>query len=169
VPLNAIWGHRAAEMREQLYAAPTLQAGFALLERFLLARLWDAPRGFDVVHYAVAEIARQNGALSIRGLSEHIGISENHLATHFKRIIGIPPKELARFYRFARALHLIILTQSVNWARIARQSSFYDQSHFIKEFLVFTGHTPTDYLRLRRHLHSQNPEQAKSLGQMPID
>ena len=43
VTLDAIWDQYAAEIRERLYAAPTIQAGFALLERLLLDRLGEAP------------------------------------------------------------------------------------------------------------------------------
>jgi hypothetical protein len=34
VSLDAIWGTLAAELRDRLYAAPTIQARFALLEKF---------------------------------------------------------------------------------------------------------------------------------------
>ncbi len=169
VPLDAIWGHYAAEIRERLYAAPTVQAGFALFERLLLARLYEAPHGLDVVHYAIAETARYHGALSIRALSNHIGISQNHLGTLFKRMVGIPPKELARFYRFAHVLRSIDPTQPVDWMLIARQNHYYDQSHFNKDFVAFTGHTPTDYLHRRSRLLTENSEQTQNLGQLPID
>jgi hypothetical protein len=43
VPLDAIWQNYAAEMRERLHAAPSIQTGFALLEQLLLARLCEAP------------------------------------------------------------------------------------------------------------------------------
>jgi hypothetical protein len=39
VSLDAICGRFASELRERLYAAPTIQARFALLEQILLARL----------------------------------------------------------------------------------------------------------------------------------
>jgi len=168
VSLEAIWGHYAAEIRERLYAAPTIQAGFALFERLLLARLAEAPHGLDIVQYAIAEIARNHGVLSIRALSDHIGISQKHLLTQFKRMVGIPPKELARFYRFAQVLRSIDPIQPVDWTRIAYQSGYYDQSHLNKDFGAFTGHSPTDYLRLRRHFQAENPEQANNLGHMPI-
>src|SRR5687767_10955007 len=100
VPLDAIWGYFAGELREQLHAAPTTQAGLALLEQLLLARLSEAPSRLDVVQCAIAEIARQHGALSIRSLSDQVGISQNHLRMQFKRFVGVPPKEVARFYRF---------------------------------------------------------------------
>src|SRR5262249_28858708 len=93
VPAETIWGPFAAELRERLQAAPTIQAGLALLERLLLARLGEAPHGLKVVQFGVTEIARLHGAVSIRALSDQIGISQNHLLTQFQRMVGIPPKE----------------------------------------------------------------------------
>jgi AraC-like DNA-binding protein len=169
VPLDAIWGHFAAEIRERLYAAPTIPAQFALLEQYLLARLCEAPYGLNTVQYALAQIARQHGALSIRALSDQIGISQNHLGTQFKRLIGGTPKEVARLYRFQHALRSIDPTQPVDWTRVAHQSRYYDQSHFNKDFVAFTGHNPSEYLRLRRRVQAENPTRAKYLRELPID
>jgi AraC-like DNA-binding protein len=168
VPLDALWKD-AAEIRERLYDAPTIEAGFALLEQLLLERLCEASSGLAIVQHAIGEIACHHGTQPIRTLSDHIGISQNHLGTLFKRLVGIPPKELARFYRFAHLLGSIDPTQKQDWTLLAHQFCFYDQAHFNKEFMALTGHTPTTYLQLRRQLHSQNPEQAQNLGQMPID
>jgi AraC-like DNA-binding protein len=44
---------------------------------------------------------------------------------------------------------------------VAHQFCYHDQSHFIRDFKEFTGHTPTDYLRLRRRMHEENPDRAK--------
>jgi AraC-like DNA-binding protein len=169
VPVDAIWGQFAAEIRERLYAAPTPQAGLALLERLLLERLAEAPYGLDIVQFAIGQIARQHGTLSIRALSDHIGISQNHLLTQFKRMVGVPPKELARFYRFAHVVYSIDPTKSVDWGRIARQSRFYDLSHLNKDFVEFTGHSPSDYLRLRRRFHAENPNHSLDVGPLPTD
>jgi methylphosphotriester-DNA--protein-cysteine methyltransferase len=169
VPVDAIWGCYAAEIHERLYTAPTIQAGFRILEKLLLTRFCQSSHNLNVVQYAIAEIARHQGIVSIRALSDHIGMSQNHLGTQFKQMVGIPPKELARFYRFSQVLRSIDPAQPVDWTRIAHQAYFYDQSHFNKDFAAFTGHTPTDYLRLRRRVHAENPEQAQNLGQIPID
>ena len=169
VPLDVIWGRYAGEVRERLHAARTTQAGFALLEQQLLARLCEAPHSLDLVQYAVAEIARHQGALSIRALSDQLGISQNHLGTQFKRLVGIPPKEVARFYRFAHVLRLIDSAQPVDLTLIAHQSQFYDQSHFYKEFVGFTGHNPTEYVQLRRPVVIENPEHAHAYRNLPID
>jgi len=169
VPLDAIWGHYASEIRERLYTAPTIQSGIALLERLLLARLREAPHGLNVVQYAIKEIDQHHGALSIRVLSDQLGISQNHLGTQFKRLVGIPPKEVARFYRFAHVLRLIDSAQPVDLTLIAHQSQFYDQSHFNRDFVAFTGHRPTEYVQLRRRVEAENPEHARAYRNLPID
>lgn len=168
VSLDAIWGTFAAELRERLYAAPTIQARFALLEQFLLARLCEAPHGLKAVQYAVGEIARYHGALSIRELSNRMGLSQKHLITQFRQMVGCTPKELARLYRFAQVLEGIDPTQPVDWTLVAHQFCYYDQSHFIRDFRGFTGHTPTDYLRLRRQMHAEKPDRTQHLRLLPI-
>ena len=168
VSLEAIWGKCAAEIRERLYAAPTLQARFALLEDLLLARLCEAPRGLQAVQYAVTEIARRHGGLSIRELSDRMGMSQKHLIVQFKQMVGCTPKELARLYRFADVLGSIDLTQPVDWTLVAHQFHYHDQSHFIRDFKEFTGHTPTDYLRLRRQMHAEKPDRTQHLHLLPI-
>jgi len=169
VPLDAIWGFYASEMRERLQTAPTIQAGFALLEQLLLTRLCEVPPSMDMVEYAVTEIDHHHGALSIRALSDQIGISQNHLRTQFNRLVGIPPKEVARFYRFANVLHSIESAQTGDLTRIAHEFQFYDQSHFNRDFVAFTGHSPTEYLQLRHRVEVENPEHARVLSNLPID
>jgi AraC-like DNA-binding protein len=168
VSLDAIWGGFAAEIRERLYLAPTIQARFALLEELLLARLSEAPQGLKAVQYAVGEVARYHGALSIRELSNRMGMSQKHLITQFRQMVGCTPKELARLYRFAQVLDSIDPIQPVDWTLVAHQFRYHDQSHFIRDFREFTGHTPTDYLRLRRQMHAENPDRARHSRLLPI-
>ncbi len=167
VSLDAIWGPFADEIRDRLCAAPTLQARFALFEQLLLARLGEAPHGLKAVRYAIEQIARQHGALSIRALSDHMGMSQKHLIAQFKQMAGGTPKELARLYRFSHILSSIDPTPSIDWTRVAHQFRYYDQSHFNRDFQAFTGHNPTDYLRLRRQVHAENPERARYLRLLP--
>ena len=167
VSLDAIWGPFATEIRERLYAAATTETRFAVLERSLLARLCEVPPGHKVVQYAVAEIARRHGALSIGALSDLIGISQKHLIAQFKRLVGGTPKELARLYRFKHVLQNIDSMQRAAWMLIARRSHYYDQSHFSKDFESFTGHNPAEYLWLRRQLQIEDSEPTRHLSRLP--
>ncbi|QPC82245.1 AraC family transcriptional regulator [Phototrophicus methaneseepsis] len=155
VPLESLWGCFASEIRERLAAAATIEAGFALFERLLLARLCEESADQAVVEYGIDQISRHCGALSIKSLSDHIGISQNHLGTQFKRVVGASTKELARLYRFEHVLHSINPVRPVDWTTIAHQCGYYDQSHFNKDFATFTGYNPTGYLQLRRRVFTE--------------
>jgi AraC-like DNA-binding protein len=109
------------------------------------------------VQYALGELARHHGSLSIRALSDLMGISPNHLTRQFKRLVGGTPKEVARIYRFRHVLFNLDPSQPIDWGKVASQARYYDQSHFSKDFKGFTGHTPTDFLRLHRQMHIDNP------------
>lgn len=122
-----------------------------------------------MVQFAIHEIDHHHGALSIRALSDQIGISQNYLGTRFKQFVGIPPKEVARFFRFAHILHLIDLAGSMDLTLIAQESQFCDQSHFNKDFVGFTGYSPSEYAQLRRRVEVESPEHARVLSNLPID
>lgn len=169
VALDALWGDFAAELRERLYDASNIPAGLALFEYLLLQRLCDAPHGLNIVEYAIAEIGRQRGGVSIRALSDDIGISQNHLKNQFKRMVGIPPKELARLERFGHLYRAVDGAQNIDWTRLAHSFGYYDQSHFNKDFMAFVGHSPTDFLRLRRLLDTVDPEHDGLLRPFPVD
>jgi AraC-like DNA-binding protein len=169
IPLDVVWGGAAGEIRERLLVAPTPQAGFALLEQSLMARFCEAPYNLNTVQYALVEIAQHQGALSIRELSDQIGFSQNHLKNQFKRFVGIPPKEVARFYRFAHVLRALNSKHLVDLTSLAHRTQFYDQSHFNRDFIAFTGYRPTEYIQLRHRVEAENPEHARVLSNLPID
>lgn len=155
VPLDTVWRRWASEIREQLHAAPSIEAGLILFERWLHARLRETPKTTDeqnVVEYAIAAMRQKHGTLSIQRLSVQIGISQNHLGTLFKRLVGTSAKELARLYRFERVLRTVAHTHPVDWTQIAHRCGYYDSSHLNKDFVTFTGDNPTAYLSLHRRV-----------------
>jgi hypothetical protein len=70
VPLDAIWGRAAVQIRERLYDAATPERRFALLENFLLTRLCERPHGAQVVNHVVGRIAGRHGAARIGELRD---------------------------------------------------------------------------------------------------
>ena len=170
VMLDAIWGRWTSQIREQLYAAPSIEAGLVLFERLLRDRLRETSHGQNVVEYGISVIKQSHGTLSIRQLSDHIGISQNHLGTLFKRVVGTSAKELARLYRFEHVLRAIDHTHPIDWTQIAQQCGYYDVSHLNKDFLAFTEHSPTDYLHLRQRVHTEDAlVDQLSLRNLPTD
>lgn len=168
IPLAALWGSFAAEVRDRLYDVPAATERIALLERLLLARLCEVPSGWGAMQFAVGRIARRHGVISIRALSGEMNMSHKHLIAQFKRMIGISPKLLARIYRFQHLLTHIDPTQPVNWAEVAHQLSYHDQSHFSKDLKAFTGLSPGNYLRQRQKVLEVAPQYAHNLHHLAI-
>ncbi len=166
VPLEALWGSFAAELRERLYDAPNLAARFALLEHLLRERLTHIPAELALIDYAVTQIERGHGRVAIGALSADIGISQKHLITQFRRAMGLTPKTLARIYRFQHVLHLIDPAEP-DWLQVALAAQYYDQAHFIHDFQHFTGMSPTDYIERRRAIFGPDLKRGEGVHFVP--
>lgn len=168
VPTSALWGRFADEVRERLHAAASPQDMLVTLEGLLRRRL-RASKGLGVVRHLGTHLADAYGAVSIGALTDAAGVSPSYLLGRFKEQVGVPPKVLARIYRFARVVLEIDPRAPVDWGETAHRAGFYDQPHFNDEFLAFTGRTPTEYLRLRRRFLAENPGHVLDLSPVPAE
>lgn len=156
VPVDAIWHRSLDRIRSQLgdiaSAAETLRA----LEEELRSRLAEAPsRGLDLVQHTAGRLEASHGAVSVGALTDAAGVSSTHLATQFKSHVGVTPKRVARIYRFARLILSVDALRPVDWPELAHTAGYFDQAHFSREFKDLTGHTPTEYLALRRRFPAE--------------
>lgn len=149
--LDALWGSSAALLRERLCAAGTARQRFEVLERELLRRL----RGGVERHYAVSaalEMFRGRGPeISVSEAAKHVGLSQRRFIEVFKAEVGLTPKLFSRIQRFQRARRAIDHGEPPDWTSIALESGYCDQSHFIREFVEFSGLSPTEYINGQEH------------------
>ena len=141
--LADLLGPAATELAERLYEAPDWPARFALLERFIAARVHDAPPATPELEWAWGRLLASDGAVPVGSLAREIGWSRRHLAARFREHLGLPPKPLARILRFERAAAR--LRAGAALADAALDSGYYDQAHFNRDFRAFAGVTPTEY------------------------
>ncbi|MFG1925090.1 DUF6597 domain-containing transcriptional factor [Cryptosporangium sp. NPDC048952] len=149
VPVDVVWKRSLDRIRNQVGETTTPAGMLRILEDELRSRL-SPSRGIDLVQYAGRRLATSSGAMPVAALTDAVGVSATHLATQFKSHVGITPKRVARIYRFAELILSIDATRPIDWSTLASSAGYYDQAHFSKEFKDFTGHTPTEYLTLRR-------------------
>lgn len=99
------------------------------------------------IRYAVDEIGRRRGVVSIDRLSADTGLTRRHLERQFQRQVGLSPKQLARITRFQRALQLLEASDSSQRGTLTAAACGYaDQAHFIRDFKAFAGCPPTEHL-----------------------
>jgi AraC-like DNA-binding protein len=130
-------------LAERLAGAGSWDDRFALLDAVFAKRL--APP--TEVDWAWRTIVEAGGDLRVSRLAERLGWSRKRLAARFADQVGVPPKTLARIARFQRACGLAETGQPPDWARIAADCGFCDQSHLINEFRAFTGRTPETFFQ----------------------
>lgn len=135
VPLGEIWRGWSDGILERRLSELILG-----IESELLRRL--DPERDRRVDAAVSRIAR--GEMRIDELAREIGISRQHLARQFLHHVGVSPKTFARVMRFRRLTNSLSATD-VDWADVAAEHGFYDQSHLIADFRELAGTTPNAF------------------------
>ncbi|MQY04074.1 helix-turn-helix domain-containing protein [Actinomadura macrotermitis] len=169
VPADAVWQRSADRIRDRAGEAASPAAALRALEEELLSRLAETPpRGLDLVRHAGGRLETSHGAVPVGALSDAAGVSGNHLAAQFKAHVGVTPKRVARIYRFAQLILSVDARRPVDWAGLAHTAGYFDQAHFSREFKDFTGHTPTEYLDLRRRFPAARGFPPDN-GPMPAD
>ncbi|MFC4588009.1 helix-turn-helix domain-containing protein [Sphaerisporangium corydalis] len=169
VPVDAVWRRSLDRIRNQVGDSTSAIETLRILEEELRSRLAEAPsRGLELVQHTGGRLETSHGAVPVGALTDAAGVSVNHLATQFKSHVGVTPKRVARIYRFARLIVSVDPSRPVDWSEVAHTAGYFDQAHFSREFKDFTGHTPTEYLALRRRFPAERGFPPDS-GPMPAE
>lgn len=154
VPLEALWGVKAIELREQLLETETPEARFRVLEQTLLAHLAIPFTQNPEVAFALREFQSMLRMRPVKEVSAQVGSSQRRFIQLFRTEVGMTPKLFCRIRRFQEVVRFIGSCKRIEWADIALRCGYFDQSHFIHDFGAFSGVTPTTYLAYRgEHLN----------------
>jgi AraC-like DNA-binding protein len=151
--LADVWGPRTADLQERLAGAATPRQRVELLERALLARLARRRAHHPAVRVGLGRLGCPGGRT--REVARAAGLGERRFGELFKSEIGIGPKAFGRIRRFQGAFARVRQGDTPDWARLAADSGYFDQSHMIRDFVEFSGLSPARYLRWLRELARQ--------------
>lgn len=144
--LDALWGHEAEQLAEQLRDAPAPAAGLAMLERALLRQRHATAAPHPTVTAALVALQAGTYRRPVRSLAAELGVSQQRLGRLFRAQVGLTPKELARVWRFQAALRLLRDEPRAAWAERAVACGYVDQSHLVRDFRAFTGQPPAAFV-----------------------
>jgi AraC-like DNA-binding protein len=85
----------------------------------------------------------RRGIVSVGDVAAGVGLSVRQLERRFVARVGLPPKLFLRVIRFQEVLRAIGPAKTDDWAGLAVDHGFYDQSHFVADFKAFTGRSPS--------------------------
>jgi AraC-like DNA-binding protein len=131
------------ELEDKLGSAKSNQERIQVVEQFLISRLCSH-KPDPLIANAVQHIKMYKGSIKIRELASHLCISLDAFEKRFRRELGASPKQFCHIVRMNAiidGMHHKILVQN------AFEAGYYDQAHFTKDFKVFTGKTPAEFLK----------------------
>lgn len=146
VDLATLWGTSATLLHERLSETKSANERFRVLEAALLDRLHHGVEQHYAVSSALEMFSDIRVGPTIREAAKNIGLSERRFIQVFKNEVGLTPKLFSRIQRFQQTRSLIGSEASPSWSQLALDLGYFDQSHFIRDFVEFAGLTPTDYL-----------------------
>ncbi len=161
--IDLLWGRSDADrLADALWTSEAPErARLAIIERELLRRLrgdgtaddggaggtggaGGLAGGLALARRAVTALEGHGGALRVEELAAELGVSRQHLAAQFRQHVGLSPKLFARICRFRQATAAIKAARgpAPDWAQLALDCGYFDQSHLIHDFQEFAGNAP---------------------------
>jgi AraC-like DNA-binding protein len=150
VPLEDVWGSRAAELRNRLLEARNAEQQFRILESSLCSAMEQPGKGRLDLHPAVAhgleELRHVPHIQSVIDLARESGLSRRRFSQLFGEQVGTTPKLFCRLQRFLKIIERARQGGEIDWADVALAGGYFDQAHMAHEFQEFSGLSPGRYL-----------------------
>ena len=155
--LDAVWGPPARGLQERLQTARDAPEAIRIVEHALLARLAAARPADAMVAGALHAFARDPSAARIDAVQRASTCSPQQFIRRFEAGVGVTPKRYARVLRFSGLLSRVVRVGPRDWAGLAADCGYFDQSHLIHEFRQLAGVTPSAYAPVRADMPTHVP------------
>ena len=146
IPVQDIEDIALCELSRRIENTDTLEISIELIEKLLLSRLLSE-NNYNISRLAaVIQHINNSAQTNIKALADISCLSEKQFSRIFSEYIGIAPKDFLRIIRLQRTLSVLQHNPGISFAQLSYECGFTDQSHMIKEFKLFSGYTPKEYL-----------------------
>lgn len=115
----------------------------------------------DAVDVLYDKILEKGISIPLKEIMKECFASKSTLLRKFLKRTGVNPKTLARIVRLDYLWTKIRDEQSINYQELVFYGNYFDQSHFINDFVNIIGETPSYFL-------NRNLKTVKILSGMPI-
>jgi len=145
----SIFNRNAKRLHQQLQESKSVSRMVAHCETFLIDYLTKstAKDSYNTIQAISNLIVKTEGSLSIEKLALDANMSIKTFERKFIEQVGASPKLFSRIVRFNKTIILKMNDYKKSWTSIAQDCGYFDQMHFIKDFKLFTGDTPTAFFK----------------------
>lgn len=148
VELAALSSDLEREFADIVERAASTALKIEALEKLLIDRIRTRkhdPHHDSWIIRVTSEIVARAGQLSMDALAESASISHRQLERRFNHDVGIGPKLFCRVLRFQEIFRALDRSDP-QWAIVAANCGYYDQTHLIRDFQQFAHQTPAAVL-----------------------
>jgi AraC-like DNA-binding protein len=92
-------------------------------------------------------ILKTRGYIRMKELSASIGLSQRQLERIFQKRSGLTPKQMASITQFQYMANLVRNRGEESLFDLAIQGGYTDHAHFSKAFKIFSGVSPSDFIK----------------------
>lgn len=130
------------ELQERLAEARTNRERVCRVEAFLQRHLTNTKQDM-LIGNAVELIRLHKGIIRISSLASSLHLSQDPFEKRFRTLVGSTPKQYASIIRLRGLIHNYSSFSSLTEA--SYEAGYFDQSHFIRDFRLFTGRSPKEF------------------------
>lgn len=147
-PIDQLFGEAIAnDLHQKIVEATNTHQRIKIVEQFLLTKLNEQSTIDSIVKTTIDALLLSNGSSPINATLKGGLSKRRQLERKFLKQVGISPKQLGKVIRLQTALKMLLNENTETLTKIAYESEYYDQAHFIKDFKEFTGTNPKDFLK----------------------
>ncbi len=150
IELAQIWDQNISIIWEQLQRTENSITRIEFIQKKLRETLTDESEIDPYVQYSINAISKSNGKIMSKDLEIRTGIGQRQLERKFARHLGLSPKAFSRIIRFKSVVKAANATNKPDWADIAINHGYTDQSHLIKDFREFSGLSPSEFIAAKK-------------------
>ena len=145
--------------------ATTPALGVAAVVDWLVEGIQPAHRSNDWL--AAIDRLISGEPTTVAEVQEEMEVSRRYFIGQVRARAGLAPKVLQRIARMRRLIDELDARKPIRWPYEAAGAGYADQPHAIREFRVFTGMTPGEYVRRRQVAWGRNLDPGEAANFVP--
>lgn len=147
VPCEDVNAELCRALLRQLSAIGNFREATAAYSRCLRALRLNLHDLDEKAAAAARKITHCGEGVRLGEVAAAVGLSTRQLQRRFFAAVGLTPKQFARARRIRAIAVKLAETEFVNWAALAAEAGFADQSHMSHELSALTGRSPGSFER----------------------
>ncbi|TGK61692.1 AraC family transcriptional regulator [Leptospira wolffii] len=146
--LEEVFGIPSLPLEEEVFSMDSEEELVRFAEKFLYERLPEEDKIVETINRIIEEISNKREIVKVEDIVEFSGLNKRTLQRMFQQYVGVGPKWVINRYRMFEILDRV--SERTDWADLALELGYFDQSHFIKDFKRMVGLSPEEYSKKKR-------------------